>query len=104
MPLYTYECSGPGCPTGGRFTARQMMREDPLSRCPECGGAVERIITPTGLSAPLGDAKYKDMGFTKLVRRDQGVYENVTATGGESRFFEAGRPETMPHFDQKITD
>lgn len=104
MPLYTYECPNPACPSGGRFTTRQSMKDDPLDHCPHCDGAVERIITPTGLAAPTGDAQYKDMGFTKLVRRDKGVYENVTATGSESRYFEAGKPETMPHFNQRIAD
>ena len=104
MPLYTYECSNPKCPSGGQFTARQLMREEPLDRCPACGEAAERIITPIGLAAPLGDTRYRDLGFTKLVRRDKGVYENVTASDGESRYYEADKPETMPHLHKKITD
>jgi hypothetical protein len=56
------------------------------------------------VSTPITDSKYKELGFTKLVRRDAGVYENVTAQDGESRFFEAGKPETMPDFKRRITD
>jgi len=39
-----------------------------------------------------------------LVKRDQGVYENVTATGKESRYMQADKPETMPNLKGKISD
>ncbi len=40
----------------------------------------------------------------KLVKRDEGVYENVTRTGKESRYMEAGKPETLPDIQRKISD
>ena len=46
----------------------------------------------------------RDMGFTKLVRRDDGVYENVTRSGTESRYVRAGESDTLPHFHKKISD
>ena len=51
---------------------------------------VERLITaPGGVVVPKSDNDYKSMGFTKLVRRDKGLYENVTANEGQQRFIEA---------------
>jgi len=44
------------------------------------------------------------MGFTKLVKRDRGGYENVARLGGESRYMEAGKPETMPDLKRRIED
>ena len=38
------------------------------------------------------------MGFTKLVKRDDGVYENVTRLPGESRYMEKGKADTLPLF------
>ena len=43
-------------------------------------------------------------GFTKLVKRDDGVYENVTARNGDSRYMERGKPETVPDLSKTITD
>jgi putative FmdB family regulatory protein len=40
MPTYEYECAS----CGRRFEARQAMRDAPLKKCPDCGGAVRRLI------------------------------------------------------------
>ena len=50
---------------------------------------VKRMISTPQVSAPAGDAKLKELGFTKLVRRDKGVYENVTAKKKEKRIIKA---------------
>ncbi len=66
---------------------------------------VERIITTAPMAnTPIGNSGLKNLGFTKLVKRDDGVYENVTRTGTESRYTRAGDPSTMPHFSKKISD
>ncbi|WRH64970.1 MAG: zinc ribbon domain-containing protein [Planktothrix sp. GU0601_MAG3] len=41
---------------------------------------VRRVLSAPMLSIPTSNADYKSAGFTKLVKRDQGVYENVTAS------------------------
>ena len=46
----------------------------------------------------------KNAGFTKLVRRDRGVYENVTALDGEKRYMEAGDKASLPHIHKKVRD
>lgn len=48
--------------------------------------AVQKLITPVGVAIPTSDSEYKSSGFTKLVKREKGVYENVTAKDGESRY------------------
>lgn len=105
MPVYEYAHEGTGiCSKGGRFEIIQKMREPALTVCPECGKPVSRLISNTYVSKPVTDSKYKELGFTKLVRRDQGVYENVTALDGESRYFEADKPETMPDIKRRLSD
>ena len=42
-----------------------------------------------------------DLGFTKLVRRDDGVYENVTARDGESKVMLRDKPETYPNLKKR---
>jgi hypothetical protein len=39
-----------------------------------------------------------------LVKRDDGVYENVTARGDDSRYMERGKPGTVPDLSKTITD
>ncbi len=67
--------------------------------------SVRRIIScAPQVRIPVGNSKLKEKGFTKLVRRDQGVYENVTATGSEKRYFRSDDPTSMPHIHKKIED
>ncbi|HIJ64360.1 MAG TPA: zinc ribbon domain-containing protein [Candidatus Hydrogenedentes bacterium] len=40
MPTYQYECQA----SGKRFERFQNMLDEPLKQCPECGGAVTRLI------------------------------------------------------------
>jgi putative FmdB family regulatory protein len=40
MPTYEYECTK----CGHTFEAFQSMTEKPLARCPECKGALRRLI------------------------------------------------------------
>ena len=104
MPRYVYECENRKCPSGGTFSEVQSIKDDPLAVCPHCGGPVSRIVCPVGLAAPTGDSELKDKGFAKLVRRDKGVYENVTAMDHESRYYRADKPETMPDIRRRVGD
>lgn len=45
MPLYTYRCEKCGL----RFDRMQSFSAGPLTRCPECGGHVRRLIQPAGI-------------------------------------------------------
>lgn len=107
MPVYEYqaisaEAACDHCRDG--FTVLQKMSEAALETCPKCGAKVQRLIFPVGVATPKTNSELKDLGFTKLVKRDTGVYENVTRTGGESRYMEAGKPDTIPDLKRKISD
>jgi len=104
MPVYEYEHEDGGCALGKRFELSQSLYSAPFQQCPECGQAVRKLISLSSISTPKGNSALKNLGFTKLVRRDHGVYENVTATGKESRIWDASRPETMPDLRSKIGD
>jgi putative FmdB family regulatory protein len=45
MPIYEYECSS--CQT--RFERSQRFSDPPVTECPECGGAVRRVLFPAGI-------------------------------------------------------
>jgi len=104
MAVYEYQHVGKACGLGEVFEVEHPIRDEALRTCPSCGGEVRRLISRTFISTPTGDSELKNMGFTKLVRRDKGVYENVTHTGNESRYMEADKPETMPDLKRKIRD
>lgn len=65
---------------------------------------VERLLFPVGVNTPKTDSELKSMGFTKLVKRDSGVYENVTATNKESRYMKAGDASSMPDLKSRVGD
>ena len=66
---------------------------------------VRKVITsPPGVSIPISNSELKNVGFTKLVRRDDGVFENVTATGDEKRYVVHDDPASMPHLEDKVGD
>ncbi len=104
MPVYDYEHIGEGCEAGRCFEWQQPMASDKLTHCPLCRGEVRRMVSRVNISTPKTNADLKNMGFTKLVRRDNGVYENVTATGNESKIWDSSKPETMPDLKSKISD
>ena len=58
----------------------------------------------SSVSCPKSNGELRDLGFTKLVKRDDGVYENVTARDGDSRYMERGKPQTIPDLSKTIAD
>lgn len=65
---------------------------------------VRKIIRAPHVATPVGNSRLKEKGFTKLVKRDDGVYENVTRTNSESRYFRHDDPGSMPDLKRKISD
>ncbi len=65
---------------------------------------VRKVISAPFISVPTGNSKLKETGFTKLVKRDDGVYENVTATGSEKRYMRSDDPSSIPNLKKKISD
>ena len=62
------------------------------------------ISRPPGVAVPKFNSEIKNLGFTKLEKRDDGVYENVTATDKESRYMRRGDASTMPNIRAKVGD
>ena len=65
---------------------------------------VRKLITPPNIITSNSNSELKSLGFTKLVKRDKGVYENVTALDHEPRFMLAGDSSTIPDLKKKISD
>ena len=104
MPIYEYEHTGKACSFGKVFEVKQSLEENALSQCPQCGQAVKKCLSLSNISSTKSNSELRDLGFTKLVKRDDGVYENVTRRDGESRYMERGKPETMPKLNKTIKD
>jgi putative FmdB family regulatory protein len=104
MPIYEYEHLGEGCEQGKNFEVKQSIYSEKHSQCPYCGEEVKRLISLVSVNTPKGNSDLKNLGFTKLVKRDDGIYENVTATGKESKIWDASKPETKPDLKSKISD
>ena len=90
MPIYEYEHKGKACSQGKVFEWEQAISEEPLTTCPGCGRPVKRLISRTYLNITPTNAELKEKGFTKLVKRDKGVYENVTAGDKKGRVLNLG--------------
>ena len=78
-------------------TQHPLGETDPLA-------PVRKLIRASAIAIPTGNTELKNHGFTKLVKRDDGVYENMTATGDEKRYMNAGDPSSIPHLKKKIED
>jgi putative FmdB family regulatory protein len=104
MPVYEYAHDEDGCELGKEFEWTQSIRDAAMSACPQCGRPVRRLISRTFVSSPKSNTELRDLGFTKLVKRDKGVYENVTQRGSDHRYMESGKPETIPDIKKIISD
>jgi hypothetical protein len=113
MPTYTYFCDENGQYVEANHTITATLKTwgevcyvtqlplgdtDPLA-------PVQRVIRAApGIAVPKFNSELKNSGFTKLVRRDHGVYENVTATGTEKRYMKTGDKTSLPHIHKKVGD
>jgi hypothetical protein len=112
MPIYAYFCAD----NGQTVEVAHSMKEDlrtwgevcELARRPigetALDAKVERIIYPISVAVPMSNSKLKELGFTKLVRRETGVYENVTAHEGEKKYMTADDSSSVPKFADRIGD
>ena len=73
MPLYEYRCHG----CGKHFEVLQKFSDEPLTRHDECGGEVERLISPPAL-------QFKGSGWY------------VTDYGGKSNGDSHGKSDSKP--------
>jgi len=104
MPVYEYEHQEKPCALGKVFDVKQTISEKQLTGCPQCSGPVLKIISRINISCPKSNSELRDLGFTKLEKRDVGVYENMTARNGDSRYMVKGKPETIPNLGKTISE
>ncbi len=104
MPIYEYEHLEEPCLQGRVFDIKQSINDKSLTKCPHCAGPVRKLISRINISTPKTNSELRDLGFTKLVKRDNGVYENVTARDGDSRIVLRDKPETLPNLKKTIKD
>lgn len=112
MPAYDYICEANGRTVEVTHTTNVTLQSwgevcyvaqiplgdtDPLA-------PVKKLISAPAITIATSDATLKEKGFAKLVKRDQGVYENVTALDHEKRYFKAGDPSSVPDLKSRIED
>ena len=104
MPVYEYEHVDQACSQGRRFEFEQSIRDWDLTRCPYCQQPVRKLLSAPVVKMKRSNGELRDLGFTKLVRVDDGLFENVTAREGESRIVDRRIPDTLPHLHKTIKD
>jgi hypothetical protein len=112
VPRYDYHCASNGRTVEVRHGIHERLRTwgEICARAQEATGdtpadaPVELVVHAPALGFPRGDSELKSKGFTKLVRRDTGVYENVTASDGESRIVSADNPAAGLNLGKKLGD
>ena len=113
MPTYDYHCPANGLTVTVVHSLDAQIRcwfelcyasGEPLGET-DPHAPVHRVLAAApGVHTPAGNAELKGHGLTKLVKRDDGVYENVTATDGEARYVRPGESSTYPKFEKKVRD
>ncbi|MDR2367376.1 MAG: zinc ribbon domain-containing protein [Deltaproteobacteria bacterium] len=106
MPFYSYAhvTENPDCERSPEFEIDQPARDLPLTVCPWCGTPVERLLGTPGIKKRLFDCELRDRGFTKLVRVDDGLFENKTRRPGEEKYVDRRKPETFPKLEKTVRD
>ena len=112
MPYYDYHCPANDRTVTVRHRIQQRLRtwgelcyaaQIPLGDT-DVLAPVQKLITAPSIMKTTSNTDLRERGFTKLVKRDHGVYENVTASGGEARYMKAGDHGTIPDLSRKIRD
>ena len=85
MPLYEYQCKK----CGHRFEKIQKFSDKPVKKCPECGGAVEQVI-----SAPA--VQFKGSGWY--------VTDYARKSGSSSGSSDSGSKDSKEPKDSKKDD
>jgi putative FmdB family regulatory protein len=101
MPTYEYECKK----CSRRFDVFQSMSEDPLSKCPECGGRVQRLIGGgagiifKGSGFYVTDSKKGSNGSGK--KSDTSEAKSESKSGSATESSDGGKSETKKSDEKK---
>ena len=93
MPLYEYKCKK----CGHRFERIQKFSDPPVKKCPECGGAVEQLISPPAV-------QFKGSGWyvTDYAKKSSAPSSNGESAGKKEEKKE-GKKETAAKPDSSAT-
>jgi putative FmdB family regulatory protein len=89
MPIYEYKCKK----CHHRFEKIQKFSEPPMKKCPDCGGALEQVI-----SAPAVQFKGSGWYVTDYAKKASG------SPGGESAPKEAAKAHTSKQEEKPKTE
>ena len=83
MPTYVYEFINADGTPGTTFEVFQKMSDDPLTKHPETGQPVRRVITAPNLLSEnkLSNRNLDRLGFTKYERAGDGKFEKKAGKG-----------------------
>jgi hypothetical protein len=94
MPLYDYEIINPDGSSGDQFEVFQSMSEPPLTKHPETGQPVRRVLSAPAIGGKWSDGamarsvaddkKLDRLGFTKYVKSGDGTYEKRAGKGPDT--------------------
>jgi putative FmdB family regulatory protein len=92
MPIYDYACND----CGHRFEIKQSWSDDALTVCPECSGAIRRVLHPAGVI-------FKGSGWyitdSRKGNGSDGATGSLTGSSGSSSSSSTAKAETASAAD-----
>ena len=88
MPIYEYKCAN-----GHVFETVQSMSDDPITACPECGAAVERVFHPIAVHFKGSGFYATDYGSKKQASQDGAGKESEKPSEKPSEKKKDSKPE-----------
>ncbi len=83
MPIYEYRCEN-----GHLFEVMQKITEDPVTTCPDCGAAVQRVFHPVAVHFKGSGFYNTDYGTAKRKREREA--DSASKSDGKAPSTDAG--------------
>lgn len=97
MPLYEYQCKK----CGHRFERIQKFSDAPVKKCLECGGAVERLISPPAVQFKGTGWYVTDYARKGSSRSSDGAGAESSESADKAAKPEKDKAETKPKGEHK---
>jgi putative FmdB family regulatory protein len=101
MPLYEYKCDK----CGEKFEVRQKFADEPLTVHEDCGGAVERLISPSAFNFKGSGwyvTDYAGKSGNGSAKSESGSKDSASDTAGKSESKSEAKPaESKPAASDK---
>jgi putative FmdB family regulatory protein len=79
MPIYEYRCEN-----GHLFEVMQRITEDPVTTCPDCGAAVQRVFHPVAVHFKGSGFYNTDYGTARRKREQEASKSDSAGKDGKS--------------------